>query len=263
MPILIPNFMLAVKDVGTSKQALAISAIIAHYFKSEVNCLTFDENTQTLQAKFGDAKVRINKAPSSAVVKELTKSLKDINPDLVILPITPANGNGGGAMSAGEANKVIESFERMALTVPCNDQTFDMTHIIVPIDTSFETRQKVPYAVSMAKAFNATLHIVGVSNDKGKDAEVVIKNYTRQVCNNVEEKGVECTCEMRIGGNPTTQILDYAKEKKAGLILIMTEQETNLTSFFSGKYSEQMIKTSPVPVLSIHPKDLIISDARL
>jgi hypothetical protein len=43
----------------------------------------------------------------------------------------------------------------------------------------------------------------------------------------------------------------------------MTEQEANLISFFSGKYSQQMIKNSPIPVLSIPPKDLIVSDARL
>jgi hypothetical protein len=47
------------------------------------------------------------------------------------------------------------------------------------------------------------------------------------------------------------------------MVVIMTEQETNITSFFSGKYSQQMIKTSTIPVLSIHPKDLIVSDARL
>jgi len=43
----------------------------------------------------------------------------------------------------------------------------------------------------------------------------------------------------------------------------MTEQETNFTSFFSGKYSQQMVKGSNMPVLSIHPKDLILSEARL
>ncbi|MBC7382105.1 MAG: universal stress protein [Bacteroidia bacterium] len=262
MAMLIPNFMLVLKDAAACKQALEISAKIANYFNSEINCLSFDENTQTLQAKLGGAKITIDQSTSGSVIKEILRTLKDKNADLVILPITPASG-GGGVISASEANKLIESFERSALTVPCNNLSFDLSHIIIPIDTSFETRQKVPYAVSLAKAFNATLHIVGVSNDKGKDAEVVIKNYTRQVCNNVEEKGINCTCEMRIGGNPTTQILEFAKEKKAGLILIMTEQETNLTSFFSGKYSEQMIKTSPIPVLSIHPKDLIISDARL
>jgi nucleotide-binding universal stress UspA family protein len=115
----------------------------------------------------------------------------------------------------------------------------------------------------VARSFNATLHVLGVSSDKGKDAQALVNNYTRQVCNNIDEKGLKNTIEVRLGGNPTAQILEYAKEKKAGLIVIMTEQEANLTSFFTGKYSEQMVKNSPIPVLSIHPRDLVVSEARL
>jgi nucleotide-binding universal stress UspA family protein len=85
----------------------------------------------------------------------------------------------------------------------------------------------------------------------------------RQVCNNIEEKGIKFTSETRLGGNPTELVLEYAKEINAGLVVIMTEQETNFTSFFSGKYSQQMVKNSNIPILSIHPKDLIVSDARL
>jgi nucleotide-binding universal stress UspA family protein len=85
----------------------------------------------------------------------------------------------------------------------------------------------------------------------------------RQVCNNIEEKGVNYVSETRLGGNPTDQVLAYSKEVNAGMAVIMTEQETNFTSFFSGKYSQQMVKNSNIPILSIHPKDLIVSDARL
>ncbi len=262
MAILIPSMMLAIKDAESGKEALQISKTIANYFNSTVNCLTFGDNSQDLASKFGPAKATIEKGTIGSASKDIHKVLNENNPDLLVLPVNQGTTN-HGVVTTTEANKLIDTFERMVLTIPGTASSYDFTHIIVPIDTSFETRQKVPYAVAMAKAFNATLHIIGVSNDKGKDAEVVIKNYTRQVTNNIEEKGITCTLEIRLGGNPTAQIIDYAKEKKAGVIMIMTEQETNLTSFFSGKYSEQMIKNSPIPVLSIHPKDLIISDARL
>lgn len=262
MAISIPHLMLALKDAEKSKQSLEIAASISNYFSSQISCLTYNENSQALNSKFGAGKFSVDKGSGSPSPKEISKIIKQKNPDLIILPVSTGTSD-QGVVNASEANKLIDSFERMVLTVPDSNEVFDCTHIIVPIDTSFETRQKVPYAVALAKVFKATLHIIGVSNDKGKDAEFVIKNYTRQVCNNIEEKGLKCTLEVRLGGNPTNQILEYAKEKKAGMIMIMTEQETNLTSFFSGKYSEQMIKNSPIPVLSIHPKDLIISDARL
>ncbi len=262
MAISIPHLMLALKDAEKSKKSIEIAASISNYFSSQISCLTFHDNSQVLNSKFGAGKFSVERGSSSPSPKEISKVIKQKNPDLIILPISPVASE-EGVVTASEANKLIDSFERMVLTVPETSENFDYTHIIVPIDTSFETRQKVPYAVALAKVFNATLHVIGVSNDKGKDAEFVIKNYTRQVYNNIEEKGIKCTLDVRLGGNPTNQILEYAKEKKAGMVMIMTEQETNLTSFFSGKYSEQMIKNSHIPVLSIHPKDLIISDARL
>ena len=69
--------------------------------------------------------------------------------------------------------------------------------------------------------------------------------------------------EFRLGGNITEQTLVYAKEVKAELVVIMTEQEVNFKSFFTGKFSEQFIKQADFPVLSVNTKDLILSEARL
>jgi nucleotide-binding universal stress UspA family protein len=194
--------------------------------------------------------------------KDLIKTFKDSENDLLIVPISSDNQN-EGFIHANEANKLIDKIERMVLTLPGNALNFNFSKIVVPIDSSFETRQKVPYAIGMAKALGSALYVLGVSNDKGKDSEVLINNYLRQVVNNIQEKGVVCESDIRLGGNPTDQLLAYSNEVNAGMAVIMTEQETNFVSFFSGKYSQQMVKNSNIPILSIHPKDLIVSDARL
>lgn len=252
MAILIPNFCIAIKDAESCNTAIHLAEKIQSYFRSKV--LTYSiGNKGGLPATFKNEEL--------ASVKDIDKHFKDSECDLLILPI--ANDSGKGLVTVAEANKLIDRIERMVLTVPASLNSLTISRIVVPIDSSFETRQKVPYAISMAKAFGATLQVLGVSNDKGKDSEVLIKNYIRQVCSNIEEKGVLCTSEIRLGGNPTQVVLDYAKEINAGMIVIMTEQETNFTSFFSGKYSQQMVKGANLPVLSIHPKDLILSEARL
>jgi nucleotide-binding universal stress UspA family protein len=69
--------------------------------------------------------------------------------------------------------------------------------------------------------------------------------------------------EMRLGGNPSKQTLQYASEKEAGMIVIMSEQEGRFMDFFTGKYSEQIIKNSNMPILTVHSKDLVVSEARL
>lgn len=254
MAILIPNFCIALKDGQSCDSALQLAERLQRYFNSKVTAYFLGGVT-------GSAPHTFQKAVTNSI-KDLSKSFVESETDLMILPLINESPN-MGVVNAVEANKVIDHIERMVLTVPCGAKDHKIEKILVPIDSSFETRQKVPYAISMAKAFGARLYVIGVSNDKGKDTEVLIKNYIRQVCLNIEEKGVAVEWEIRLGGNPTEQVLSYGKEIGAGMVVIMTEQETNITSFFSGKYSQQMIKTSTIPVLSIHPKDLIVSDARL
>jgi len=166
-------------------------------------------------------------------------------------------------MNFADTCKFIDQVEKLVLTIPGSNNSFDFKDIIVPIDTSFETRQKAPFAVAFGNIFHSALHVIGVTNESGKDAEVLLQNYSRQVANNFGDKGLDATIEIKMGGNPTTSTIECCNSKKAGLIIMMTEQETSFTSFFKGKYSEQMIKQSSVPVLSIHPKDLIVSEARL
>ncbi|MFY8172695.1 MAG: universal stress protein [Sphingobacteriaceae bacterium] len=254
MAIVIPNFCIALKNALDCNAAMDVAVSLQRYFRSQVTAFTIGGGVSSLPPNY--------KVEQLASHKELAKHFVQTESDLMILPLSSVSSS-AGVVNASDANKIIEHLERLVLTVPCNGQQFNYSKIVVPIDSSFETRQKVPYAIAMAKAFGSALVILGVSNDKSADTEVLINNYIRQVTTNIEENGVRCVSEVRLGGNPTQQVLDFAKEISAGMIVIMTEQETNLTSFFSGKYSQQMVKGSPIPVLSIHPKDLIVSDARL
>lgn len=254
MAIVIPNFCIALKNAQDCNAAMDVAASLQRYFRSQVTTFAVGGPVAALPPNY---KIEVLDSP-----KDLAKYFVSTESDLMILPLTTDNGS-AGVVSPSDANKIIDHLERLVLTVPCSNTPFNFSKIVVPIDSSFETRQKVPYAIAMAKALGSALVVLGVSNDKSADTEVLINNYIRQVSANIEENGVPCVSDVRIGGNPTQQVLDFAKEIGAGMVVIMTEQETNLTSFFSGKYSQQMVKNSPIPVLSIHPKDLIVSDARL
>lgn len=254
MAIVIPNFCIALNNAQDCSAAMDLATSLQRYFRSQVTAFAVEGQVSALPPNF--------KTEQIASTKELANKFVSTESDLMILPLS-VEGSSSGVLNASEANKIIDHLERLVLTVPCSGTRFNFSKIVVPIDSSFETRQKVPYAIAMAKALGSALVILGVSNDKSADTEVLINNYIRQVTNNIEENGVRCVSEVRLGGNPTQQVLDFAKEINAGMIVIMTEQEANLIAFFAGKYSQQMVKNSPIPVLSIHPKDLIVSDARL
>jgi nucleotide-binding universal stress UspA family protein len=161
------------------------------------------------------------------------------------------------------AYKVVSSSKCPVLTMRETDAAAIKT-IVMPIDTSFESRQKAPYAVALAKKFGATIHVLGVSVDKDKETEYQVAAYARQVLHSFDEEGIKYVHETRLGGNITNITQDYAAQVSADMILVMTEQEPQIGSFFLGKFAQQMVNHSPIPVMSVAPReDLLISEAKL
>lgn len=252
---------MACKNIDGCGSAASIAGQLSKAFNANVFALTQGSQITGLDKYIDSSKLKVEEITGTPDKFIRTKATEN-NIDLIVLPVR-AKGSDVGIVSSSEANSIIDYLERMVLSVPAGTKEFKFDKVVVPIDTSFETRQKVPYAEALAQAFGSTIHVLGVSNDKSKDAEVTVQNYARQVCRNIEERGLNYEMEMNLGGNPTDVTLEYAEKVGANLIVIMTEQESNLVSFFSGKYSEQMVKKAGIPVLSIHPKDLVVSEARL
>ncbi len=135
-------------------------------------------------------------------------------------------------------------------------------NIVLPLDDSKETRQKIPYAVSMGKYFNATINILAVSRDSSNEVGTRIKTYAYQAQNFLEEKGIKTTYELSQGKNVATATIDYANRINADLIMFMTEAESP-GLFTMGTYAQQIINNARVPVMTIPPKDLEVSYAQL
>lgn len=198
-----------------------------------------------------------------SVFKGILKASEEIDASLIIMGTHGVTGFQEFWMGSN-AYKVVSSSKCPVISMREERPTNDFKTIVLPIDTSFESRQKVPYAVSLAKKFDATIHLVGVSVDKDKETEYQVNAYTRQVMHSFDDENVKYVFEKRLGGNITVLTEEYAKQVKADLIIIMTEQEPQIGSFFLGKFAQQMVNHSPIPIMSITPReDLIISEAKL
>lgn len=262
MSITFTRILLACNDSGHPGFVLAFAANLARKYDAKLTVIMFSKTTQDYAKLFEGIQYEVVTRPELSV-KEIENTANDVGADLVITTISNKVSE-EGLMNYKDAAKMIEHLNRPVITIPGNFKTDSFENIVAPIDTSFETRQKGPYVISIARKMGTSMvHIVGVSTDKGKDAQATINNYTRQVSNKIAEDGVGNDIELRLGGNITEQALDYVKQTNSKMIVIMTEQEVNFKSFFAGKYSEQMIKFCPVAVFNVCPKELVVSEARL
>jgi nucleotide-binding universal stress UspA family protein len=126
-------------------------------------------------------------------------------------------------------------------------------NILLPIDDSAHSRQKVNHAIVLAKHFAAKIHILGLAN--ASDDEELIKFGKKLV--QIEEYLHKCdipfTRDTKNGGNQAKVTMEYAATVNADLIVIMTDQDENITGRLMGTYAQQVVNHSSVPVLSIQP----------
>lgn len=129
--------------------------------------------------------------------------------------------------------------------------------IIVPIDSTLETRQKIPFSTKLAKYFDAQINVLSLYTTTIKAVRHRVDKYSEQVAKYLDEENVKYSIESVEAENVTNATIDYATKVNGDIIAIMTEQETTTANLFLGAYAQQMVNHSPVPVLSIHAKEYI------
>ena len=134
--------------------------------------------------------------------------------------------------------------------------------IVLPIDSTMETRQKVPFTAYMAKIFDAEVHVLSVYSSSVADIKRLVDSYSEQVMKHLSEDNIKFVLENVEAENVTESTIEYATRVDANLISIMTEQEKTAKNLLLGPYAQQMVNHSPIPVLSMHPKESLVSLAR-
>ena len=130
-----------------------------------------------------------------------------------------------------------------------------LERIVVPLRVNTNSRQKVPPAASMAKAFGSEVHILGLLDLK--EEEGTLRTYVQQSIDFFEREKVSYKFEIRPYSNYSDTVLNYADEIKADLLVINTEQDRIISQIFLGTNAQQIVHKSQIPVLCIHPEDYI------
>lgn len=137
-----------------------------------------------------------------------------------------------------------------------------ISDVVLPIDATPDTRQKVPFACGMVKELGAKLHILGLHS-------TLLKSLQRKTASNVEEvvkycgkENIDYSITELQSADVTRTIVDHAREIKADIIAIMTEQQRSASGLLLGPQAQQLVNFSPIPVLSIKPKEIYSLSSR-
>ncbi len=159
------------------------------------------------------------------------------------------------------ALRIVREAECPVITIKGKHHRTGCKNIVLPLDLTKETKQKVTYAIHLANIYKgAAIRVVSVQLTTD---EFIVNRLTRQlgqVKQFIEKQGIQCTAEIVKGikGEDSLgqNIIDYANKVEGDLLLIMTQQEVEWTKYFIGSTAQEIINNSDIPVLSIIPEML-------
>lgn len=158
-----------------------------------------------------------------------------------------------GDIIGQSASKLIRESPSPVISIRGMEHRDGCENILLPLDLTKESRQKVDKAIEVAKYFGAAIRILGVFNTKDEKYENQLHAYAHQVKSYIKSKGIACTNKTIASENIAETVVEYANKIEADLIMIMTKTDLNMKEFFVGTTAQRIIDISNIPVLSIRP----------
>lgn len=143
--------------------------------------------------------------------------------------------------------------------------------IVVPTDGSPAADRAFEIALGLAQQFDASIHAIAVI-ELGQLPAVVdtedADQYTElgtetleELSARADETGVSVTTrEIDAAAHVHRAIVDYTDEQDADLIVMGTHGKTGLNRLVLGSVTERTLRTSPVPVLTVHEDSTLNPD---
>jgi nucleotide-binding universal stress UspA family protein len=186
---------------------------------------------------------------------EVNAVAKELGADLIVIGThgyTPLEE----LVIGGTAMKVITRSHCPTMAMSQEATEFGYHRILLPIDTSAHTRQKVNYTLELAKEFSAHVYAIGLLDASEEERHGAMDTILYQIEKLAKEKGVMFSKEVISAvKNRATTTVKYGEKIDADLIVIMTDQDAEISGFFLGPYAQQVIHLSKVPTIAVKPDE--------
>jgi nucleotide-binding universal stress UspA family protein len=189
------------------------------------------------------------------IYKKIIEGTKEHEVDVIVMGTHGINGFEEFFIGSN-AFKVVSNTPCPIITVQSHAKRIGFKKIIMPIDDTTYSRQKVPFASKMAQHYDSVVHILGLVADQDEEA---LKKFTikiEQVEEFFEQRDVRFRTEYVNGDNLAALTMKHAEETDADLILIMTEQQPEIADLFLGTHAQRIVNHSKIPVMCVRPTEV-------
>ncbi|MFB6119506.1 MAG: universal stress protein [Halobacteriaceae archaeon] len=137
--------------------------------------------------------------------------------------------------------------------------------ILFPTDGSEGAAGAFDHAIDLAATFDASLSVLFVA-DTSRESVTMVEGEVvdaleaegeeaiADLVDRAQGRGVEAAGEV-VQGPPYRTILDYAETRDVDVIVMPTHGREGLDRYLLGSVTERVVRTSSVPVLTVHRED--------
>lgn len=176
------------------------------------------------------------------------------NVDLVVMGTHGAGGDDDEQMGSN-LYKVLNTLTCPVLAVRNETPVIGYNTVVVPMDETPASRQKISLCADWGKIFRSHLKLICLCEVADSDYIKYVDNVCSQVSVFLTEENVAFSVNHIEAENTALEVVRYAEYTDSDLIVIMSEKETTIDSSMVGSYALQVISHSRVPVLIVHPED--------
>jgi nucleotide-binding universal stress UspA family protein len=210
-----------------------------------------NEKASEIKTKYGvDCKTA---AKSGKIYKTIIETATEYGCDCIIMGTHGASGV--ERIIGSNASRVI-SYSTVPVIVVKNDKNPNAyKNIVFPLDLTSESKQKVKWALHLAKAYKSTIHILTYRMSDEFLNNKMMANLN-QIKTLLSENGVAFDEKIMDNNDDFASVtLNYAEAIGADLIMIMTQSEDkSIREYIIETYPQQIVNDSGnVPVFCVNP----------
>jgi nucleotide-binding universal stress UspA family protein len=128
--------------------------------------------------------------------------------------------------------------------------------ILVPLDLTLETGEKIQLAMEFALNFGAEISLLTVMQNADEENKKRLSRRAKMALDRITSHKIAVESNMIQSKDDIAEVVvKYAEDSGCDLVVIMTQQEhKDIKEHLLGTHAEHVVNRSKVPVMSIKPK---------
>ncbi|MFQ3294957.1 MAG: nucleotide-binding universal stress UspA family protein [Halobacteriales archaeon] len=138
--------------------------------------------------------------------------------------------------------------------------------VLVPTDGSDPAAAAVEHAIDLAETYEATVHALYVGRIGDAPPGVIDEEVASDPGGNVAAGALDLVDDSAVAagvdyveryvpeGPVSDAILAYIEDKDVDIVVMGTHGRTGIDRFIVGSVAEQIVRESPVPVMTVRPE---------